>query len=503
MNFRQTTINMLSGAAGYVFPMLINLLSAPYILDTLGEEAYGLQVLANVVIGYLIVAEMGLDIPITHQIAKHHVKNETKSQSRFIVATLKIYCLIGIAGMIALFLGTDNLVSILEVPQHLTGKAHYIFILCGIGFWGSVINMWGKAIFNGFQRYDIANGVSIFNNLFGVIFGVIAVWYGLGVVGFFAARVLGFIISCVVYIVLIKIYILKFSIWPIVDKIIWDQLKKKIGYGFVLRISGMVFSKLDQVLIGAWIGVSAVTVFSFPILLATAISGLISSITHFSFPMVSAMLSNDSSDSINIFFIRITKFIACISIMLFTPFIVYGDKILSLWLNPLIAEEGGKVMLLLMVSYLINSCTNIGINSFIMGMGLLKYFTYYSAIRGLLLSIGFLTLIKPFGLNGAGISYVFALFVDLFFVVYTLDKKLKLRFSTLFSQAYLKPLIVGLPLGLSMIFARSFINTWSELLLYIFLFESMFIILAYIMGIIDDSELVILKFIFKKYKASS
>jgi len=41
----------------------------------------------------------------------------------------------------------------------------------------------GKAVFNGLHRYDIANGVSIANNFFGIAFGIVLIQQGYGVIG--------------------------------------------------------------------------------------------------------------------------------------------------------------------------------------------------------------------------------------------------------------------------------------------------------------------------------
>ena len=39
----RAVVNMLSSAAGYVVPMLVNLITTPLLLHALGEAAYGLR----------------------------------------------------------------------------------------------------------------------------------------------------------------------------------------------------------------------------------------------------------------------------------------------------------------------------------------------------------------------------------------------------------------------------------------------------------------------------
>lgn len=484
---------MISGGAGYLIPMAINVVSTPYVLSKLGAEAYGLQVLANVIIGYLIVADMGLDIPITQKIAEYHAKVDTASQSKFLFATIKIYFIIGLSGMSLLLLFTESLVDLVAVPANMLPEAKIVFYLSGFGFLGSIINMWGKAVFNGFHRYDIANAVNVFNNLFGISVGIILIWNGYGIIGFFSARIAGFLISNVMYIVLAGKYISNISWTPIIDPVIWPMLKDKIGYGFLLRLSGMIFSRMDQALISIWVSMKAVTIYSFPMLIATTLSGLIASLTHFTFPMASAMTAASSKAALESFYLRITKFIVAISTMLFVPLLLWGDKVLAFWINTETGEQGQLVMVLLILSYYVNSCLNISLNAFIVGMGELKYFTGYSVTRGLFLFIGFLLLIKPFGINGAGASYVFALLIDSVFVLYTLRRKMHFNVTNIINGAYLKPMTLGIVLGGVMFFFRNFVTSWFSLISIVAIFEILYCILAYSIGILDDSDKKIIR----------
>lgn len=60
---------MLSSAAGYVVPMLVNFITTPLLLRALGEAAFGLQSMVAVIVGYLTFMDMGLDLPITKLLA--------------------------------------------------------------------------------------------------------------------------------------------------------------------------------------------------------------------------------------------------------------------------------------------------------------------------------------------------------------------------------------------------------------------------------------------------
>jgi O-antigen/teichoic acid export membrane protein len=501
-NLKRIGINMISGGAGYVIPMLLNLLFTPYIIKTLGKEAFGLQVLGNVIIGYLAVADMGLDIPITKKIAEYYAKSQIDHKSKFLVATIKIYFLIGISGMVLVIAFTSKLMALLSIPIEMENEARMVFYMTGFGFLGSIITMWGRAVFNGIQRYDIANAVNIFNSLLGIFLGILLVMKGFGVIGFFLARIIGMVLASVFYVLLASKFVQRFKLFPIIDLEVWHYLKKQIGFGFSLRISGMVFARMDQAIISSILGVAVVAIYSIPILIANALSGLMSSITHFAFPMASAMNATHSHQEMENFFVRISKFITIISTIIFIPLIFVGDKFLALWISSEIAFQSSGVLLILLIAFYLNTCFSTALVAFMVGIGQLKIFTLYGVGRGVILLIGFAILIRIYGLEGAGFSYLLSLILDMFFFFYALKRKLNFNISTLLSRAYFKPLILGPTLGALLIIPlRGYISNWFDLFVLVAGFELMFCLAAWKLNIIDEHEKVIVYKLSDKVKS--
>jgi O-antigen/teichoic acid export membrane protein len=500
-NLKRIGINMISGGTGYIVPMLLNLLFTPFIIKTLGEEAFGLQVLGNVIIGYLVVADMGLDIPITKKIAEYYAKSDKNSERKFLLATIKIYFLIGILGMLLVIAFTDQLISWLSIPPKIQHQARAIFYMTSVGFVASIITMWGKAVFNGIQRYDIANAVSIFNNMFGILCGILLISNGFDVVAFFLARIVGMVLASALYILLAKRFIQKFSLLPIVDPEVWRYLKKQIGFGFSLRISGMIFSRMDQALISSILGVAILGVYSIPIVIANTLSGLISSITHFAFPMASAMNSTRSHMEMELFFMRISKFITLITTIIFIPLIFLGDKFLTLWISAGISEQSQQVLLLLLIAFYINTCLTTALVAFMVGIGQLKIFTFYGVGRGLMLFAGFVIMIKAYGLEGAALSYLCSLGLDLFFFLYSLTIKLNFNISVLLRKAYFKPVIIGFAIGaLIIVPLKHYVESWLMLFTLSATFAVVFCMAAWIFQVQDADEKAIIFRLFSRVR---
>ena len=107
-NIKKSSINIFSGAIGYIVPMLVNLVTTPLLLHTLGETEYGLQSLVSVIIGYLTFMDMGLDLPITKYLAEDRAQQDKTSENHLLSTTLQLYIYIGLAGMISIFLLSNH-----------------------------------------------------------------------------------------------------------------------------------------------------------------------------------------------------------------------------------------------------------------------------------------------------------------------------------------------------------------------------------------------------------
>ena len=99
---QRSAINALVSMIGYVVPMALGLISAPILLSLLGEEAFGLQSLVSVVIGYAAMMDAGLAFPVTKFLVEDQAAGATDSQNRQISTTLYRYPLICLIGMVVL-----------------------------------------------------------------------------------------------------------------------------------------------------------------------------------------------------------------------------------------------------------------------------------------------------------------------------------------------------------------------------------------------------------------
>lgn len=480
--------NFISGGAGYLIPMAINLWSMPYVFNKLGEEAYGIQVLGNVIIGYFMAIDMGIDIPIIKRVAETDASGLFQEQSDFLQATAKIYFFIGLSGCVLILISTPLMINWFSMSDSMLEEGKVVFYLSGIGFLGSIFSIWGKAVYSGLHRYDISNGINITSSIVGILLGLLLIHSGYGVIGFFSARVSGFIVSSLVYVHLVSKRIIKFNLNHYFEKAVWNSIKSQTGYGFLLRMSGLIFSRIDQVLIASWIGVESVAVYSIPILIVTTLSGLVASSTHFLFPAASALKVNTTKQEIEAFFVQSIRLVGVLCTLSFLPFIIWGKWFISLWISPSMAAQCGDLMFYLAISFYLTASITIGLNAFLAGLGNIKLITVGNLTKSLGLFIGFLFAIKPFGLKGASFVYLVANIIDIVYMIWIIEKYFNMKFYSLFSQVYLKLIILAIALGSAMFLFSNKLHTWFGLISALFLFGIAFVSGALLLGLFSKRE---------------
>jgi O-antigen/teichoic acid export membrane protein len=480
---------MLASLFGYAVPMLISLVTTPIVLKALGISAYGLVSLVNVIIGYLTVMDMGLDLPITKYLAEDRAKVDNDSANRMLNNALQLYLIIGVVGMLVIIL-TSNFFAyrVFKVPDDMLSQAVKVFQLAGIGFLGSVAMSWGRAVSMGVQRFEITHGVSIFSNIAGLFLGLWMINLGYGVVGFVFMRVLLSLFAGIGYWLFAR-HLLPFYRFKLgFDRETLLRVRGYIGYGALNRLIGGLVSGLDKTLISAWLGMAAAGIYSMPFMLVSSLGYMISYMLGFLLPISSELHSTGEIEKLKEIFTRSTRFISALTSMVFIPILIFGDLFITLWVGPEIGYKTRHILTLLALSGVFSTLFISLSNNIIVGIGRIQQFTQYCTVRALVLAIGCFLLIKPFGIEGAGIALLLTNIVDFIFLIIVLKNYLKISPSYLFKAAYLTPLLIGLIMAICTLFLRPFAHTWMGLILSIGLFEILYITISYKFGVFGETE---------------
>ena len=486
---KKTLINVIASAAGYIIPASVVLITTPLLIHLVGKSAFGIQGLSNTVLGYFLIMDMNIDMALIKFLAEDNAKNDNTSMNNLLNMTFKVYLGIGLLGMILIALSSSFLVKkVFLIPVELISQARLVFLLTSCGFFASSFNMWIRGVAMGLQRYDFANTLDIFSRLFGNVLGILAAFFGLGIVGYTFFKVFSGILVSIVFFFAIRKLVPFFKLNIKFDFASFRRILSFTTYGVLLRISGLVLGKLDILFIGMWIGAAAVGIYSIPFIIYSTLSFFLSNMFNFLFPMSSELYSTNKFDELKQIFIKLSKSLTTLAVMLYLPMIIFGTELLKLWVGTEVAKEASGVFIYLIIAGFLGTIFIATISTFMVGIGNVRMFTIYSIGKGLFNCGLFVPLIKIYGIDGAGITLLISTLIDLGFLVIGLNKFIKVGILVYTKKVFLSPVITGLLTGAIFLTTRNFIHEWWSFILITILLECTFICIGYPLKVFGDIE---------------
>lgn len=486
---KQSAVNMITSGGGFILPIMINFFITPILLKFLGEEGYGLQSLMLVISGYFAIMDLGIDIPITKYLAEDHAKDDKISVGKLLNTTFVIYIVMGLLGACIIFFMRDLLAdSIFKISPDQRHAAVVVFVLSGVGFALNTLTSWGMACLNGLQRYDIANIIRVATMFFSSVVGLLAVYFGYGVIGFVVIRVIGYALSALFCLYYPFVVIPYFKFRPYLDVSIIRRVAPFLGMGLLLRASGFVVAGLDRTFIGMWTGVASVAVYSVIWNVITPTIGLMNSVFNFFFPLTSELHGSGDFDQLRSIFLRTSKFQVAMVFLIFPLLIIFGNEFLRLWVGDSIAEQAKWLLPMLIVCSMFGNLALGLLNEVAVGMGKVRAFAIYSMIKAAVLAISLALFINLFGLVGAGIAYLVTSGVDILFSLFVLKKYLCIDVVRLLRVAYAMPFVLSAVMCVVGLFLRQFASGWGSLTMIIGCLSFLYIAGGFLTKVFGDTE---------------
>src|SRR5208282_735696 len=132
--------NSLYNLIGWMLPIVVNFLTIPYIVRSLGNDSYGVLMLATAVVGYFSLLDINFTAGSIRYVAEYYAKGKHNRVNEILSLSLLGCSIIGVIGAILIYLSTDLfLMDLLKIPENLGGVARTVFHISSIGFFLNLI----------------------------------------------------------------------------------------------------------------------------------------------------------------------------------------------------------------------------------------------------------------------------------------------------------------------------------------------------------------------------
>lgn len=420
------TSQMHSGASGsrnrktgvilsYVYTLaqiVVNLLYVPLLLRGIGIAEYGLYTLIGSVIAYMAIMNTMFSSGTTRFYCKYYAENNPTMMENSLAICRLIY---GFASGLSIAIGAAAIVIVRTVyAQSLTEfqlfESSVMLATLVANLIITMQNSINVAIINTHERFAFLKATQLIS----VVIQPIAI---ICLVESFPYAVtitfvqFGMNAACCLAQRLFARQVLKGKVkLHSFDK---DLLKSLLKYStgiLTVLVADQIFWKTNQLILGYYLGTTAVAVYGVASQITTAYAPLGTAISSVYMPRVSELLFGEKNEkSVSELFIKVGRISFFVLMLVLTGFVVFGKDFIRLWAGESF-DEAYWIALIIMVPYTIDLVQNIAL--IILQVQDKYYFRGKVTLAIAVLNVVFVVLIVPhYGSIGAAVVTAIALFL--------------------------------------------------------------------------------------------
>ncbi|MDU4937968.1 MAG: MATE family efflux transporter [Clostridium sp.] len=345
MKNKQLAINMIANIISFMVNIGINFLFTPYLINTVGKEAYSFFPLANNFISYTSIITVALNSMASRFITINIHQNKDEEVNKYFNSVLISNTIIALILMIPSIFIVLYLNNIFDIPIEILKEVQVLF---GLIFFGTIIsilsNVFGVATFAK-NRLDLASRVNIESNIIKVILLVL-------LFKIFRPSVSYIGIVNLVVILYITYFNIKFTkkLLPSVklNKKFFDikcvkELLSSGVWNSINQLSVVLLTGLDLMIANIFIGVTASAEYSIVKVIPNFIQSLVAILVSVFIPQFTILYAKNQQKDLLSSINKSIKFMGLIITIPIGFLIVFGDVFYSLWVP---GQDIGKLYLL-------------------------------------------------------------------------------------------------------------------------------------------------------------
>lgn len=315
--------------------VLIGLVMLRFNVRHLGQETWGLWMLAAQIVTYFGVFELGYGSAVIKFVAEYRARRDTRalnevlSTMAFVFAGLGVACYL-VAALVALFL---PYIFNLAPGQEQTGRivlliaASYLALFFPFSVYGGVIN--------GFERYYINNVVGLAFNVATAAVNVIVLSLGYGLVE---------LVACTTATRILPLWIYRRNAYKVFPELEIrrrlfrrDRLRELSGFSIYVAMvdwAGRLMFATDTFFIGIFVNTAAIAVYAVAQRIAENLLILTAQLHTFMLPAIVNRALGGDLDSQRSLMVRATRFQLAIAACLCGGVAAMAGPLIEAWLGP-------------------------------------------------------------------------------------------------------------------------------------------------------------------------
>lgn len=372
------------------FNIVVGMVYTPFMISKLGDGLYGIYSLANSLISFVALLDLGFGQTLVRYISQARVTGNREEEHKLNGFFLRLYLFISLIALI-IGIGVVYIYPVVAANTFSLDEAYLFRTVFSILLVNVVISFPMSVFSATLNAYEQFFSLKLTNFIMAVVKYVsmfLLLFFGYKLI---AITVVSFICSLAVQCFYLIYSVKKIGIKFDFSKIQTDLTAEIVHFSFFIFLNLMIdflYSNTDKLILGAVSGTIAVSVYSIGIYFTTYFSELSSAMSGVFMPRIMALYKDNNKKEISNLFNRVGRLQMALLFLVLGGYICLGKEFIRLWVG-LSYRDSYTIGLLIMLPSIVPLTQNVGI-TIIRAMNIHKYRSYMYiaiAILNVLISI--------------------------------------------------------------------------------------------------------------------
>jgi len=421
-------------------------LLTPFVIHTLGQEGYGTWTLITAMTGYMSLMAMGVPMACVRYLAQHVAEGEVQQINETIGSCAFLYLIFGTC---AVAIGALLMLAFAryDIPVAWETQAHMAFAIMSLQVAAGFVGLLPEGIMFAHHDFVIRNLVRIAGVLLRLVLTIslLSIHSSLIVLALVQLLCLAFDFG----VSLIIIYRRYPGIRVRPGDFRWRMVRRIVSFSvFVLLLSAgaRLSFETDALVIGSFLGVSAIPFYAVSNCLVVYLMDFIVAIAAVVSPMATKLNTEGRLPELREIFLKWSKVALSMSVMAGAFLIVLGPRFIGWWIDPSYERPSGDVLQILMISFFAFLPVRGVALPILMGIGKPRTPTIAFLGAGILNLVLSMAFAKPWGLAGVALGTAIPNVLFAVVVLRVACRELEISVSTYLSYVVPRPVLGAMPL---------------------------------------------------------
>ena len=478
----QRKIGIIINYLTLAFNILIGLVYTPFMILKLSDEQYGIFSLANSLISFVTLFDLGFGQTLVRYISKAKAMGDIEEEHRLNGFFLKLYLFI--AG-VALIIG---FVIVILYPQLVaktfTGEEIKLFRIVFLILLVNVAISFPMSVFsatlNAYEKFFILKltnfVMAIFKYL--LMFLLLVVGYKLIAITV-VISISSLITQCFYMFYSVKKIGIKFD-FSKMETNLTEEILHFSFYIFLNLIIDFLYSNTDKLILGAVAGTVSVSIYSIGIYFSQYFTELSCAMSGVFLPQIMSLYQKGAREDISNLFNKVGRLHMSLLYLVLGGYVCLGREFINLWVGSTY-RDSYFIGIIIMLPSIVPLTQNIGI-TIIRAMNIHKYRSYMYIVIAIINVVISIPLAIKYGGIGSAIGTCIATFCgQIFFMNWFYASKVQIDIREYWNN-YVRFLLMTVLVLLVVSGVKVFIpvNSWSSFLLLVLLFSVIYIVIYWL-----------------------